>query len=257
MKNIRPYILSENNWKNLNNKKLKTVILPWGATEPHNFHLPYGTDIFESEYIAAESAKFAYEKGANVIVLPVIPFGVNTGQLDLNFVINMNPSTQMLILKDILNSLKNYDIEKFIIINSHGGNDFKQIIRELQPEFPKIFIVQINWFKIFGAEKIFDEPGDHAGELETSLMLNIYPNLVLNMKEAGEGKENKINIKGLTEGWAWAQREWSKISSDTGVGNPKNATVEKGKKYLEYIIPKIGELIYDLDKTDNNNLYKK
>lgn len=254
---MKPYILSENNWKNLKDKKVTTVILPWGATEPHNYHLPYGTDIYESEFIAAESAKYAYEKGANVIVLPTIPFGVNTGQLDLNLVINMNPSTQIMILKDILNSLKNYNIEKFLILNSHGGNDFKQIIRELQPEFTSIFIAQINWFKIPGDEKYFDEPGDHAGELETSIMLNIYPNLVLDLNEAGDGAEKKINIKGLTEGWAWAQREWSKISSDSGVGNPKKATIEKGRKYLEYIIPKIGELILELDKTDNKNLYEK
>lgn len=255
MNEIHPYILAENNWHELKNKKITTVILPWGATEPHNFHLPYGTDIFESEFIAAESASYAHSNGAKVIVLPVIPFGVNTGQLDLNLVINMNPSTQMMILNDVLSSIKNYGVKKFIILNSHGGNDFKQIIRELQPKFSSIFISQINWFKIPEAEKYFNQPGDHAGELETSIMLNIYPHLVLPLNFAGTGKEKKIKIKGINEGWAWGQREWSKISEDTGVGNPAKATKEKGKLYLDFIIKKIGEYIIELDKTENSDLY--
>ena len=80
---MKPYLLSENNWKNIKNENFDLAILPWGATEAHNYHLPYGTDNYEADSIAAESAKIAWEKGAKVIVLPTIPFGVNTGQADI------------------------------------------------------------------------------------------------------------------------------------------------------------------------------
>ena len=140
---IRKYILSENNWKNISKEKYNFAVLPWGATEAHNYHLPYGTDIFESDFIASESAKKAFEKGARIIVLPSIPFGVNTGQLDIPLTINMNPSTQAAVLFDVCYSLKRQGINKFVILNSHGGNDFKQVMRELYLKLPDFFICQI------------------------------------------------------------------------------------------------------------------
>ena len=94
---MRPYILAENNWKTIKDSSFEVAILPWGATEAHNYHLPYGTDIIEAEKVAAESARIAWEQGAKVIVLPAIPFGVNTGQFNVLLDINMNPSTQLAV----------------------------------------------------------------------------------------------------------------------------------------------------------------
>src|SRR5205807_1844584 len=79
--------------------------LPWGATEAHNFHLPYSTDNIETERIAALAARHASERGARVVVLPVVPFGVNTGQLDIPLCLNLNPSTQALVLRDLASAL--------------------------------------------------------------------------------------------------------------------------------------------------------
>jgi len=140
---LKPYLLKETNWKTVKEIDYKVAILPWGATEAHNYHLPYGTDIFETEYCAEQSAKIAWQKGAKVIVLPTIPFGVNTSQMDIKLTINMNPSTQSKILADVIESLENHGIEKLVILNGHGGNDFKQIIRELQKN-SKIFITNVN-----------------------------------------------------------------------------------------------------------------
>jgi creatinine amidohydrolase len=88
---MRPYILAETNWKTLKDQNVELAVLPWGATEAHNFHLPYATDVYESAFIAAESAKKAWEKGAKVIVFPPIPFGVNNGQTDIYLDINLHP----------------------------------------------------------------------------------------------------------------------------------------------------------------------
>ncbi|MDZ7290513.1 MAG: creatininase family protein, partial [candidate division KSB1 bacterium] len=97
----RPYILAETTWKTVRETPYEVAILPWGATEAHNYHLPYSTDVIESDRIAAEAARLAWEAGARVIVLPTMPFGVNTGQLDIKLTINMNPSTQLAVLNDI------------------------------------------------------------------------------------------------------------------------------------------------------------
>ena len=102
---IRPYVLAETNWKSIKKETYSVAILPWGATEAHNYHLPYATDNFQAEHVAIEAAKRAWQNKAKVIVLPTIPFGVNTGQMDIPFCINMNPSTQYAVLKDIVQVL--------------------------------------------------------------------------------------------------------------------------------------------------------
>ncbi|HET7622444.1 MAG TPA: creatininase family protein, partial [Gemmatimonadaceae bacterium] len=87
----RPYIIAESNWQTVRDTPYSVAVLPWGATEAHNYHLPYATDIIESEAVAAEAARMAWDAGARVAVLPAVPFGVNTGQLDIKLCINMNP----------------------------------------------------------------------------------------------------------------------------------------------------------------------
>ncbi len=253
---IRPYVLSELNWKTVKESEYKVAILPWGATEAHNYHLPYSTDSYQSEYIAIESAKIASEKGAKVIVLPNIPFGVNTSQLGIKLTINMNPSTQIFLLKDIVDSLVKHNIEKLVILNGHGGNDFKPAIRELQNVFPNVFIAQINWFQILNYSNYFEESGEHADEMETSNMLAIRPDLVLPLNEAGDGKLNKFTVAGFNEGWAWAPRLWHKATNDTGIGNPRKASAEKGKKYLNDVVKKIAETFIELSDINIDEIYE-
>ena len=64
---MRPYILAETNWKHLKDEKIELAVLPWGATEAHNFHLPYATDNIEADHISAEAARIAWEKGAKIL----------------------------------------------------------------------------------------------------------------------------------------------------------------------------------------------
>jgi len=252
----RPYVLAETNWKTVIETDYKVAILPWGATEAHNYHLPYTTDNVQSEYISIISAGKAWRKGAKVVVLPCVPFGVNTGQIDIKLCINMNPSTQLALLKDVADSLERQGIFKIVIINGHGGNNFRQLIREVQLLYPKTLITLIDWYKALDTKKYFDQPGDHADEMETSNMMVIAPELVAPLSEAGEGKGKKFKITGLREGWVWTERKWKKISEDTGVGNPKKATAEKGKTYLEDLTQIISQFLIEFAECDQNDLYQ-
>jgi len=250
-----PYILSDTTWTTVRGTDYEVAVLPWGATEAHNFHLPYGTDNYESSHVAAVSAWKAWDAGARVAVLPTIPFGVNTGQLDIKLCINMNPSTQAVVLGDVARSLEAQGIPKLVILNGHGGNDFRQMIRELQPTCG-VFVCTVNWWNCVDPKPYFDEPGDHGGELETSLMMHLAPNLVLPLDEAGDGKAKKFRVAGLRDGWAWAPREWTKVTADTGVGNPAAATAEKGRKFFEAVTDRISGFLVDLASADLGKLYE-
>lgn len=252
----RPYVLAETNWKTIKETNYSVAVLPWGATEAHNYHLPYSTDNFESDYISIESARKAWINNARAVVLPNIPFGVNTGQIDIKLCINMNPTTQLAVLKDVAGSLTRQGINKLVIINSHGGNNFRQFIREIQLQNPEIIIAVIDWFKAMDNNKYFDEPGDHAGEMETSCMYIIAPDLVASLKEAGRGKAKKFKIKGLRDGLAWTERKWSEISDDTGVGNPEKASKEKGKLFLEALTDRIAEFLKEFSESNIKDFYE-
>ena len=253
---MRPYILAETNWKHLKDEDIELAVLPWGATEAHNYHLPYATDIIEADHLAAESARIAWEQGAKVMVLPTVPFGVNTGQPDIYLDINLNPSTQSAILQDVIEVLSRQNIKKLLVFNSHGGNSFKTILRELGLTYPDMFLCSSSWFKAMERSTYFEKEGDHAEEMETSLLLHFRPDLVLPPGEWGSGEEKKHKISAFTEDWLWSERKWSEISEDTGVGDPSKASKEKGERFFNDVTKKIGQVFVELCEMDTDSMYE-
>jgi len=253
---MRPFILAESNWADVRATAYDTAILPWGATEAHNYHLPYGTDVYQAEHIAAEAASIAWGRGAKAVVLPAVPFGVNTGQMDIKLDLNMNPSTQYLVLQDLVDSVARAGVKKFVVLNGHGGNDFRQMIRELQACNDAIFICVANWYQILDNAAFFETPGDHAGEMETSLMMHLRPDLVGPLSAAGSGAAREFAIEAIREGWVWAQREWSKITEDTGVGDPSASTPEKGTRFFAAVTEKIADFLVELSACPLDKLYR-
>ncbi len=252
---MRPYILTETHWSDISDQEFDLAILPWGATEAHNFHLPYGTDNYETEALVYEAARMAWEKGSKVIVLPTIPMGVNTGQSDIYMTLNMNPSTQQSILEDVVESLDGYGVDKLLVVNGHGGNGFNQIIREVGANYPDMLIATCNWFQSVDQEKIFENAGGHADEMETSLMLYARPELVKPLDQAGEGKAKRFSVEALNESWAWTERKWTRCTDDTGVGDPRKATREKGEQFFREVTGKLTELFVELAECDSDDMY--
>jgi creatinine amidohydrolase len=251
---MRSYVLAEVTWKQVMQETYDVAVLPWGATEAHNYHLPYATDNYETTAIAIEATRLATERGAKVIVLPTIPFGVQTGQTDIPFCMNMMPSTQALVLRDIVQSLEATTIRKLVLVNGHGGNDFRQMIRELQVMTP-LLLAAVNWWQVAPAKDVFTEPGDHGGELETSVMMHIEPALVRPLTEAGPGIERKPTIAGLRERWAWTPRPWTQVSEDTGIGNPAASTAARGAAFFAAVTRKMSEFLAELSAADPTSLY--
>ncbi|MDX2285364.1 MAG: creatininase family protein [Bacteroidia bacterium] len=252
---MRPYLLAETNWKTVKETAYEVAILPWGATEAHNYHLPYATDNYQNEYVVAESCRLAWDAGARVIALPNVPFGINTGQLDIPLCINLNPSTQWVVLKDIADVIVRAGIPKLVILNGHGGNHFKNMIRELSFHFPQLFCCAVDWYKAASQKPYFTDFGDHAGEMETSAMLHIAPHWVRPLDEAGSGAAKQYRIQAFRDGWATAQRQWTQVTEDTGVGDPSQATADKGRRYLDASCQAIAGFLTELAKTPADQMY--
>src|SRR4051794_14206907 len=75
---MRETILAEQTHAFIRVERWGAAVLPFGATEPHNLHLPYGTDTFQVEELGRRATARAWEAGARVLLLPALPYGVNT-----------------------------------------------------------------------------------------------------------------------------------------------------------------------------------
>jgi creatinine amidohydrolase len=251
---MNEWVLAEQNHKGISSQKWDAAVLPFGATEPHNFHLPYGTDAYESELVADRICQAATKLGAAVVQLPTIPYGVQSNQMEVAgaLPINIYPATLFAFLKDIVDSLEKRGIKKLVLFNSHGGNDFlKPFIREMTGR-TSVFLCAIDWWKV-GKDhyaEIFQKADDHGGEMETSVMLAIAPELVRPLSEAGDGAGKPTRFEAVNQGWVSLSRPWHLLTESTGVGDPRAAPREKGERYIELIVGRLSKFIAELSKAD-------
>jgi len=247
--------LSDATWGEVKKQELYDwAILPWGSTEPHNGHLPYGTDVICSSGIACKVAEGLSKVGIHAMALPGVPFGSqNPGQTGLPFCLHTRQETQMAILRDIVTSLRRQGIGRLLIINGHGGNSFKGMVRDLTVEDPSFLILSSDWYTVLPRENYFEaDIDDHAGEQETSVVMCLRPDLV-KMEYAGTGESKPFAIEGLRNHVAWHPRDWSRVSVDTGIGNPAKATPEKGKHYVEDAVALYVQMLREI--TEKGDLY--
>lgn len=227
----------------MKDKEIGLAILPWGAIEPHNYHLPYMTDCLLSQVISRDAIA---KSSCIVALLPPMYMGQqNPTQTDFPLCIHTRVETQKAIITDIVLSLKHQGITKLLIVNGHGGNSFKGIVRDLAFTHPDFTIMVTDWFAIVPHSVFFENEGEHADELETSVMMHYYPNLV-DLSVAGNGASRPFLIDSLNEKTAWLPRNWKATTNDTGIGNPHRSTAEKGAKYAEAVSDKIAKLIKEL-----------
>ena len=243
--------LSLSSYGTVKDTKYDLVILPWGATEPHNYHLPYLTDSFLSHDIPVEAsilAKKLYD--VNCMVLPTINLGSqNPGQRELKFCLHVRYETQKAILTDIVSSLYTQGFRRMLLVNSHGGNCFKNMIRDLAVDYPDFIIALSDLFNVLPLEDYFEEDGDHANEFETSVIMHYHPELV-DLDTAGEGKSKPFAIQSVNEKVAWIPRNWQIVSEDTGIGNPEKSTAAKGERFAHALVEKYAKLFYELAESE-------
>lgn len=224
------------------------VVMPFAATEPHGNHMPYATDVFETAAIADRACALARKQGGRVVALPTIPFGVQTSQQTYPLAMNLYPSTLNQIISDLTESLDNSGIEKAVILNGHGGNDFYTHLKELFDK-RKVFLVQVNWYAMCRklAGELFAAGGDHANDMETSMVLHLRPELV-DMQSAGPQPTAKFRVAAMQAGWARAPRPWDKYTEDSGAGDPRAATAEKGARFFDAVTRELAAFLAELSK---------
>jgi len=251
---MRPWVLAETNYAHTKEHQYEVAVLPFGATEPHNLHLPYGMDQFEGAIVGEKICEAAYERGANVVLLPTIPYGSQTNMFQVPLAMNLNPTTLITVVKDLVASLVRGGVRKVLLLNSHGGNEIKTILRELNGTTPaNLFLC--NWYKAFTDEysNIFDHPDDHAGEMETSFAMAFFPDLINRKPDGSLAADNgavaEPRFEALREGWVSITRPWHLLTSNTGVGYPHEASAEKGRQMMDLLVARLATFLVELSET--------
>ena len=250
----RPFILHDANYRQLLDARPNVAVLPWGATEAHNYHLPHGTDVIEAVTLAERSAELAHARGAKVVVLPAIPYGNDSQQLDQVATISLSTATALAILTDVARSLAKQGIDRLVLLNAHGGNEFKPLVRDVQLA-TGLLVVVVNFWQLIPdvVRQIFDDPGDHAGDLETSFLLHVRPDVV-QLDQAGPGATVPFALKSLKSPGVWTPRPWSQSHPDTGSGDPRRATAEKGQRYVDALGDAVATVLVELSNAKKGDL---
>jgi creatinine amidohydrolase len=248
---MRECILAEQTHAFIRNRKWDVAVLPFGATEPHNLHMPYGTDNFQVQTIAERACQKAYDSGAAVLLLPTVPFGVNTNHLEVPgaVALSVTPTTLLRILADLVESLERQGIRKLVLVNGHGGNELKPLMRELHHR-TKVFLCLCDWYRMAADiyPKIFEHPGEHADEVETSLGLAFFPQMMhTELADAGATRSTKFDA--INRGWVSITRPWHLATTNTGLGNPAGASAEKGRRLMDALTERLGSFLADLAAT--------
>lgn len=245
---MREPILAEQTHAFVREVGWQAAVLPFGATEPHNLHMPYGTDTYQVEELARRACAHAWQKGARVVQLPAMPFGVNTNHLKVPGALacSVTPTTLLAVISDLAEALSLQGVKKLVLLNGHGGNELKPLTRQLHHR-TDVFLCVCDWFRmaadLYGT--MFEAPGEHADEVETSLGLAYFPALMKpELADAGAGRASRFEA--INRGWVSITRPWHLLTTNTGLGDPRAATAEKGERLMEALTVRLGDFLAEL-----------
>ena len=216
-------------------EKTKTIILPIGSIEAHGPHLPLGTDT-----IQAFDTSLRTSKVIDVFVAPPIYYGVCRSTKNHAGTISISGDTLRSLLWDLISSFRSQGLKNFVILSGHAGGTHMAALQEvgerLIEEFSDIQIAVVSELDLLTTEdlSIIETKGDsHAGEMETSRIQYLIPELVKGMAPEEYPRFPKSILVRDKERY-WKGVVW---------GNPEKASIEKGKILTETMVNRLKVLI--------------
>ena len=217
--------------KTIKRKNQLVAIIPVGSIEQHGPHLPISTD---SDIVTEIAKKISKTNG--FLLLPTISYGVSFEHAPF-FNLSLKETTLCNILKDVCMSLLANNIKTVFIINGHHGN-----LKAMKNIDLKIQKLSKNKLKIFSFSywHFLGRDFDHAGFVETSLMLAISTNVKMELAKKGLITDN-MSKKEIKEIGKLANKSFPKATKNGIWGDPTKATKKDGKIIFDEIVRNLGE----------------
>ena len=235
-----------------------TAVLPVAAVEQHGPHLPVGTDCSIMDgYLQAVLADVP--PGLTVLILPTQTIGKSNEHVAFPGTLTLSAETVIRAWTEIGESVYRTGVRKLVLLNSHGGNvtSLDIVARDLRVRL-EMLVVSASWHRFGYPDGLFTAEerahGIHAGDVETSLMLHVRPDLVqwekaADFVPASVAVEQDFRWLRVTQpiGFGWAAED---NSMSGAMGNAAAATEPKGASAADYGARSFIELLHDVQRFD-------
>ena len=260
------------------------AVLPLAATEQHGPHLPLSVDVDIVNGVvqkamaclnagAPESSHPLNPKDLSILVLPTQSVGLSPEHAAFAGTLTLKPETLIRLWTDIAESVKAAGIHKLVLFNSHGGHvgAMDVVARDLRARLGML-VYSVSWFQLpliddkgQDANALFTDHehrfGVHAGEVETSVMLALKPQLVKmseaqNFCSSSEERARHFPIlgNGRSAKLAWQMQDYNPAGA---AGNAAAATALKGQVLLDAAGRALADLLLEIDRLPANTLQSR
>ena len=230
------------------------VVIPFGSVEQHSLHLPLGTDSIIGEAIARRLEQQIPEQ---VLLLPMTWLGCSRHHMDFAGSLTAEIETFIDVGEQLASSMAEHGFRNFILLNSHGGNTNKVSLMAEKLRYklgPTVKVVAVTYWHLISEEiqGIRETPiggMGHSGELETSVMLVVRPELVRKEMIDLDGPVKLSKFEGhdlFASGKVSVAKPFKEMTRHGGIGNPRKASREKGERILSAIVAKLAEVVREI-----------
>ncbi|MFQ5428184.1 MAG: creatininase family protein [Thermodesulfobacteriota bacterium] len=221
-------------------EKTKTLAVPYGSVEAHGRHLPLNTDTLVMCRVLEEAAR-----ERDFFIAPPVHYGVCTSTGQHPGSIGITPPTLRRVTRDITTDAFARGLRNILLISGHAGGAHVAAMKEaaevLAATMPDLTIAALAIYDVIWAEleRIAETENDsHAGEMETSLILHLAPELV-----KGRGAEEYPSFTKpliiVDKQSQWPGAVW---------GNPEKASAEKGSELFHVMVEKVLEILKKMEE---------
>ena len=247
--------LSEFRWPEVREllQRDPVVVIPVGAFEQHGHHMPLMVDWFLASQVAERAVSSAQEAGVAAVVTPPVWSGYSPHHMDFPGTISLDMEAFVALLTGIVTSLHRHGFRRLLLLNGHGGN--ANIIRSTVQKFRfehGIDVAAASYWDFvvpeINAWRKSDVGGiNHAGEMETSLMLALRGELVRPelAQDLYLDRSSYLPADLAVGGPVTRAASFAELSEHGAIGAPTLAAAERGEELLEIMVTAVAGFIRD------------
>lgn len=251
---MKKYILPDMTWPEIKTalETATIAIVPVGAQEQHGHHLAEGCDAYRAKEFSAMLGEKCFPK---VVVTPTINFGVSPHHMDFPGTISLRPETLIALMEDVVSSLKQHGIAKFLFLNAHGGNSAPLTVAA--EKLAREYEVEIAHTKFVDAARetlkndIESEYFGHACEREISESLYLAPSIVRHdLIENGDMNQDAFALKYMKSDFVKVVYQFNEITNNGNIGDGRKGSYELGEKIIQEALTNLAEFIDEFAETN-------
>lgn len=225
--------------------RVRLAILPTGSMEQHGPHLTFETDTA----IATELARrLALQHYPHVLVAPPLPVGMSNHHMNFPGTITWRHDTFMACLEDTILALSEHGIQRFLVLNGHGGNRAAISVLASQLRYENdLMVAGCTWFELVreACHKFIPRRRVHADEIETAMGLYLAPRVVRTTaltKGRAHPDPYPFTDPGAGGGFDVPYR-WEELTPNGAYGDARRATAAMGEELTNAFLQRAGEFI--------------